>query len=140
MSTTAAGAFRLSRDQERAMPDSRFLVGVVGGAAALLVLGGLGTRLVSGTESTTELNQFDTVTVGGHKALAPDIVSGRTHSKYHPLPWVGVKVRAFCPTGLKAVTGTTIICKGKRNDGTTVDIPVTVTRVTDSHITWKFNR
>jgi hypothetical protein len=28
------------------MPDGRFLVGVVAGAAAVLVLGGLGTRLL----------------------------------------------------------------------------------------------
>jgi hypothetical protein len=96
--------------------------------------------LVSGTESTTELNQFDTVTVDGHKALAPNIVAGRTQSKYHPLPWVGVKVHVSCPTGLKAVAGTTITCTGEKNDGTTIDIPVTVTQVTDSHITWKFQR
>jgi hypothetical protein len=122
------------------MPDSKFHVGVVGGAAVVLVLGGLGTRLASGTESTTELDQFDTVLVDGHKALAPDIVAGRTQSKYHPLPWVGVKVGVSCPTGLKAVADTTITCTGRRNDGTTVDIPVTVTKVTDSHLTWKFQR
>ncbi|MEV0226288.1 DUF4333 domain-containing protein [Streptomyces sp. NPDC050704] len=122
------------------MLDTKFVVGVVGGATAVLVLGGLGTHRFSGTESTTELDQFDTVMVDGHKALAPDIVAGRTQSKYHPLPWVGVKVSVSCPTGLKAITGTTLTCTGKRNDGTTIDIPVTVTKVTDSHITWKFQR
>ncbi|MEU1481258.1 DUF4333 domain-containing protein [Streptomyces sp. NPDC001668] len=122
------------------MPDSRYLVGVVGGAAAVLVLGGIGTRLASGTESTTELDEFDTMVVDGHKALEPRIVAGRTQSKYHPLPWVGERVRVSCPTGLKNVVGTTIICTGQKNDGTTIDIPVTVTRVTESHITWKFAR
>ncbi|MGW7204239.1 hypothetical protein [Streptomyces sp. NPDC054837] len=29
------------------MPDSRFLLGVVGGVAAVLVLGGIGTHLLS---------------------------------------------------------------------------------------------
>lgn len=105
-----------------------------------LALGVLGTLLLSGTESTTELSQYDTVTVDGHKALAPNIVAGRTQSKYHPLPWVGAQVHVSCPTGLKAVTGTTITCTGKRNNGTTVDIPVTVIKATDSHITWKFER
>ncbi|MFD5161786.1 DUF4333 domain-containing protein [Streptomyces hawaiiensis] len=116
------------------------LVGVVGGAAVVLVLGGLATHVVSGTESTTEVNQFDTVLVDGHKALAPNIVAGRTQNKYNPLPWVGVKVHVSCPTGLKAVAGTTLTCIGKRNFGTTMDIPVTVTNVTNSHITWKFHR
>ena len=83
------------------MPDSKFLVGAVGGAAAVLLLGGLGTRLASGTESTTELNQYDTVT---------------------------------------AVTGAGLVCTGRKNDGTTVDIPVTVINATDTHITWKFRR
>jgi hypothetical protein len=122
------------------MPDTRFLVGAVAGAAAVLLLGGLGTRLASGTESTTELNRYDTVTVDGHKALAPNIVAGRTQGKYHPLPWVGVKVEVSCPKGLKAVTGTTLTCTGRKNDGTTVDIPVTVINATDTRITWKFGR
>jgi hypothetical protein len=80
------------------------------------------------------------VTVDGHKALAPKIVAGRTQSRYHPLPWVGVEVRVSCPTGLKGVPGTTLTCTGKRNDGTGIDIPVTVIRATDTHITWKFER
>ncbi|MEV0639365.1 DUF4333 domain-containing protein [Streptomyces sp. NPDC050619] len=122
------------------MPDSKFLIGVVGGAAAVLLLGGLGTRLVSGTESTTPLDRFDTVSVDGHKALAPNIVAGRTQSKYHPVPWVGVKVEVSCPAGLKAIAGTTITCTGRKNDGTTIDIPVTATKATDTHITWKFER
>lgn len=122
------------------MPDSRYLVGLVGGAAAVLVLGGIGTRAVSGTESTTELDEFDTVVVDGHKALAPNIVAGRTQSKYHPLPWVGERVEVSCPTGLKSVVGATVTCTGRRNDGTTVAIPVTVTRVDGSRVTWKFAR
>jgi len=90
------------------MPDSRFLVGVVGGAAFVLLVGGLGTRLIARTESTTGLDRYDTVVVDGHKALAPNIVAGRTQSLYHPLPWVGVKVEVSCPTGLKSVAGATL--------------------------------
>jgi hypothetical protein len=122
------------------MPDSRFLVGVAAGAATVLVLGTLGTRLLSGTESTTGLDRYDTVTVGGHRALAPDVVAGRTQSLYHPLPWVGAAVEVSCPTGLRAVTGAALTCTGEKNDGTTVDIPVRVVRATDTHITWKFER
>lgn len=122
------------------MPDSRYLVGVIAGAAAVFVLGGILTRAVSGTESTTELDEFDTVLVDGHKALAPNIVAGRTQSKYHPLPWVGVRVDVSCPAGLKNIVGASVTCTGKRSDGTTVDIPVTVTRVAGARITWKFTR
>lgn len=122
------------------MPDSRFLLGVVSGAALVLVLGGVGTRLASTTESTTRLDRFDTVTVDGHKALAPNIVAGRTESLYHPLPWVGTKVTVSCPAGLKAVAGATLTCTGRRNDGTTIDIPVRVISATDTRITWKFER
>ncbi|WP_405835401.1 DUF4333 domain-containing protein [Streptomyces sp. NBC_01518] len=122
------------------MPDTKFLVGVVGGAATVLVLGGFWTHTVSDTRSTTELNAYDTVIVDGHKALAPNIVAGRTQSKYHPLPWVGMKMHVSCPTGLKAVAGTTMTCTGRRNDATAVDIPVTVIKVAGSHIIWKFDR
>jgi hypothetical protein len=122
------------------MPDTRYPLGAAGGAAAVLLLGALGTRLASGTESTTGLTPDDTVTVDGHKALAPNIVAGRTQSKYHPLPWVGTKVDVSCPKGLKAVTGTTLTCTGRKSDGTTIDIPVTVINATDTHITWKFGR
>ena len=122
------------------MPDSKFLVGFVGGAAAVLVLGGLATQLISREESTTTLDAYDSVLVDGQKALAPDIVAGRTESLYHPLPWVGVKVHVSCPEGLKAQAGATLTCTGRRTDGTTLDIPVTVVRVTDTHLTWKFER
>lgn len=122
------------------MPDSRFLVGVVGGAAVVLLVGGLGTRLISRTESTTRLDRYDTVVVDGRRALAPNIVAGRTQSLHHPLPWVGVKVEVSCPTGLKAVAGTNLTCAGREDDGSTLDIPVTVISATDSHITWKFRR
>lgn len=122
------------------MLDTRFVVGVVGGAAAVLALAGLGTRLVSTAESTTRLDKYDTVPVDGHKALKPKIVAGRTQSRYHPLPWVGMTVQVSCPGALTAVAGTTMTCTGRRNDGTTVDIPVTVLKATDSSITWKFER
>ncbi|MES5819372.1 DUF4333 domain-containing protein [Streptomyces sp. RG80] len=122
------------------MPDARFLVGVVGGAAAVLIIGGTATHLLSGTESTTRLDVDTVVTVDGHRALAPNIVAGRTQSLYHPLPWVGEKVQVSCPEGLKAIKGATLTCTGRRTDGTTLDIPVTVVKATDTNITWKFSR
>jgi hypothetical protein len=119
----------------------KFLVGAVGGAVAVVAAFGVGTHLLSGTESTTGLDQYDTASVGGHRALAGDIVAARTQSKYHPLPWVGTKVRdVACPTGLKAVAGATVTCTGRKSDGTSVDIPVTVVRATSNSVTWKFER
>lgn len=119
------------------MSDRRILVGVAGGAASMLALDALGTHLLSGTESTTEL---DTVTLDGQKALSAEIVAGRIESRYYPLPWVGQQVRVFCPAALKAVADATITCTGRRNNGTTVEIPVTVTKATESRLTWKFDR
>lgn len=123
------------------MQRSKFLVGLVGGAAAVVALGGLGTYLLSGTESTTHLDSYSTVKVDGHKALAARIVSGRTESKYHPLPWVGRKVSGVtCPSGLKAVAGASITCTGKTGDGKSIDIPVSVVKATATSVTWKFER
>jgi hypothetical protein len=123
------------------MQRSKFLVGLVGGTTAVVALGGLGTYLLSGTESTTGLDAYTTVEVDGHKALSARIVSGRTESKYHPLPWVGQKLSGVtCPSGLKAVTGASITCTGRTDDGKNVDIPVPVVKVTNDSITWKFER
>ncbi|MFF3849075.1 DUF4333 domain-containing protein [Streptomyces sp. NPDC002328] len=119
----------------------KFLVGVVGGVAAIVAVGALGTHLLSGTESTTELDGLSTVTVGGHKALAANIAAGRIQSKFHPLPWIGDKLTdVTCPTGLKAVAGATLTCVGKTGDGARVDIPVTVVKATGDSVTWKFER
>jgi hypothetical protein len=119
----------------------KFLVGAVGGAAAVAAVFGVGTHLLSGTESTTGFDDRSAVSVGGHKALSADIVAGRTASLYHPLPWVGEKVSGVtCPTGLKAVTGATVTCTGKKSDGKTVEIPVTVVKATVDSVTWKFER
>ncbi|MGI5459851.1 DUF4333 domain-containing protein [Streptomyces sp. CA-249302] len=120
---------------------NKFLVGAVGGATAVVALGGLGTYLLSGTESTSELDHYSTAEVDGHKALAARIVEGRTQSKYHPLPWVGRKVTdVSCPTGLKAVAGASVTCVGRTGDGKSVTIPVSVVKATDSSVTWKFER
>ncbi|MFE6822244.1 DUF4333 domain-containing protein [Streptomyces sp. NPDC057690] len=120
---------------------SKFLVGAVGGATAVVALGGLGTYLLSGTESTSQLDEYSTAQVGGHKALAANIVAGRTESKYHPLPWVGKDVSGVtCPTGLKAVAGTSVTCTGKTGDGKNVDIRVSVVKATSQSVTWKFER
>ncbi|MFC4506906.1 MULTISPECIES: DUF4333 domain-containing protein [Streptomyces] len=122
------------------MPDTRFLVGFAGGAAAVLAAFGVVTHFIARTESTTTLDRYDTVLVDGHRALAPNIVAGRTESLYHPLPWVGTDVRVSCPTGLTAVEGTRITCTGRRTDGTTVDIPVRVVEVAGARLTWRFER
>lgn len=122
------------------MSDRRFLVGVAGGVTLMFAVGALVTYLMSGTESTTGLDQYDSVILDGRKALKPTIVAGRIEGLYHPLPWVGQEVRVTCPTALKAVVGTTITCTGRRNDGTTVRIPVTVIKATESSLTWKFSR
>ncbi|MGW0332861.1 DUF4333 domain-containing protein [Streptomyces sp. NPDC003011] len=119
----------------------RFLVGALGGAVAVTAVFAVGTHLLSGTESTTGLDRHDTVSVGGHKALAGTIVAARTQSKYHPLPWVGDKVTdVTCPTGLKAVAGATLTCTGTKSGGAAVDIPVTVVRATSDSVTWTFER
>ncbi|MGN9757976.1 DUF4333 domain-containing protein [Streptomyces sp. SD31] len=123
------------------MQRSKFLVGVVGGVTAVVALGGLGTYVLAGTESTSRLDEYSTASVDGHKALAANIVAGRTQSKIHPLPWVGEKVSGVtCPTGLKAVAGATLTCTGKKSDGTTVDIPVRVTKADAKSVTWTFER
>ncbi|MFD3501382.1 DUF4333 domain-containing protein [Streptomyces sp. NPDC058678] len=117
------------------------ILGVVVGAAAVLVPLLLFTHRISRTESTTGLDRHSAETIDGHKALRPDIVAGRTLSMYHPLPWVGTPVKDMsCPTGLKAVTGTRLTCHGTRNDGSLIDVPVTVLSVTGDSITWQFDR
>ncbi|KMS76191.1 hypothetical protein ACM01_05605 [Streptomyces viridochromogenes] len=123
------------------MQSNRFAIGVAGGVTAVVALGGLGTWLFSGTESTSGLDDHSTATVGGHRALAEWVVAGRTESKYHPLPWVGDKLTGVsCPTGLKAVAGASIICTGKKSDGEVVRIPVRVTQADAKSVTWKFER
>lgn len=123
------------------MQRSKFLVGVVAGATTVVALGGLGTCLLSGTESTSGLDEAGTASVDGHRALAAWVVAGRTASKYHPLPWVGDKLSGVtCPTGLKAVAGATVTCTGKKADGKTVEIPVRVTKADARSVTWKFER
>jgi hypothetical protein len=120
---------------------SKYLVGAVGAVAGAAAVFGLGSHFLAGTESNTSLDTQTTASVGGHKALAAYVVEGRTQSKYHPLPWVGVKVTdVSCPSGLKAVTGATLTCTGTRSGGGTVDIPVTVVKASDTSVTWKFDR
>ncbi|MFI8890193.1 DUF4333 domain-containing protein [Streptomyces paradoxus] len=123
------------------MRRNTFLVSCVGGAVALVAAGAVGTHLLAGTESTSELDRHSSVTVDGHRALSADIVAGRTASRYHALPWVGRKVTdVSCPTGLKAVAGAMITCTGKGGDGRNVDIPVRVVRADSHSVTWTFQR
>ncbi|MFF1720473.1 DUF4333 domain-containing protein [Streptomyces sviceus] len=120
------------------MQRSECLLGVVGGATAVVAVGGVDTYLLSGTQSTSGLDEHTMVTVDGHKALSARIVAGRTQD--NPLPWVGKKVTdVSCPTGLKAVVGATITCTG-RSDAKDVPIPVSVVNADATSVTWKFER
>ncbi|WP_328770179.1 hypothetical protein [Streptomyces sp. NBC_00286] len=117
------------------------LVSLVGGAAAVVAVGGIGTYLLAGTESTTALDHPTMeAKVNGHKALSGTIVGARTENKYHPLPWVGGDVSGVSCPDLKAVTGTKVTCTGKGEDGKKVSIPVSVVKASDSSVTWKFER
>lgn len=117
------------------------ILGVVVGAVAVLGPVLLLTHEVSATQSTTGLDHYSAVTIDGHWVLKSNIVAGRTLSMYHPLPWVGTSLTDMsCPTGLKAVAGTRLTCHGTRGDGSLVDVPVKVVAVTDSSVTWKFDR
>ncbi|WP_338681291.1 DUF4333 domain-containing protein [Streptomyces acidiscabies] len=123
------------------MQRDRFVISLVGCATAAVAVGAVGTHLLSGTQSTTGLNARSAVRVNGYPALPKDIAEGRIQSRYHPLPWVGDKLKGVnCPTGLKAVAGATITCRGERNDGRSVEIPVRVVKATTSSVTWKFER
>ncbi|AOR30683.1 hypothetical protein BFF78_06140 [Streptomyces fodineus] len=120
---------------------SRFVIGIIGSAVAVTVLGAVGTHVIADPESTSRLDVDSTVNVGGQKALAADVVESRTEHRYHPLPWVGTKLSGVtCPTGLKAVAGASITCTGRKPDGSAVRIPVRVRRATDSTVTWIFDR
>lgn len=123
------------------MQQRRFVIGVIGGLTAVVAVGAVATHVLANPESTSALDAHSTVSVDGHKALAANIVAGRTQSRYHPLPWVGDKVSdVSCPMGLKAVAGAGITCTGKKSDGRTVDIPVSVVKASGSSVTWKFER
>ncbi|MDX3382152.1 DUF4333 domain-containing protein [Streptomyces niveiscabiei] len=123
------------------MQRSKFVIGLVGCATAAVAVGAVGTHLLSGTQSTTGLDERSAVRVNGYPALSKNVVEGRIQSRNHPLPWVGAKLRGVsCPTGLKAVAGATITCRGEKNDGRTVEIPVSVVKATPSSVTWKFER
>ncbi|MFF5359843.1 hypothetical protein ACFY4I_10675 [Streptomyces scabiei] len=111
------------------------IIGVA--VAAVAVGGGALTYAMSGTESTTPLDEYTTVTVDGQKALSGRIVTGRTASKYSPLPWIGAGTGVVRCPDLKAVAGTEVTCRAQDGDGKDVSVPVTV--VADS-ITWKFER
>ncbi|MDX3517869.1 hypothetical protein [Streptomyces scabiei] len=114
---------------------------VIGGAvAALAVGGGALTYAMSGTESTTGLDEYTTVTVDGQKALSGRIVTGRTASKYSPLPWIGAGTNIVKCPALKAVVGTEVRCLAKDGDGKDLSVPVTVVEADASSITWKFER
>ncbi|WP_060882430.1 hypothetical protein [Streptomyces caniscabiei] len=115
---------------------------LVAGAAvaAVAVGGGALTYAFSGTESTTGLDRFNTVTVDGQKALSGNIVAGRTESKYSPLPWIGGETPGLTCPDLKVVAGTEVTCTGRDGDGKDISVPVTVVKADASSVTWKFER
>lgn len=115
----------------------------IGVAAAVVVgVGAVVTATLGGTETTTGLDSGTTVTVDGTPALKSDIVAGRTQSRYHVLPWLGTAITGTtCPAGLKAEVGAAITCTAKEKDGgAEVKIPVTVTQVSGTALTWRFDR
>ena len=113
---------------------------------AALVFAGLATGIVathvaSDTASTTTLGQSGAVQVDGKPALDGTLVAGQIVAKYHPLPWVGTKLRAAtCPTGLPARVGASFTCVGTSTSGAHVKIPVHVTSVSGTDVTWSFDR
>lgn len=114
---------------------------ITGAVIAAAAVGGSAlTYALSGTESTTRLNQFDTVRTDGAKALSGKIVAGRTASKYGPLPWVGTALSDVQCPDLKAAPDTKVICTAKDGDGKALSIPVTVVKASDTEVTWKFER
>ncbi|PKW11316.1 protein of unknown function [Streptomyces sp. 1222.5] len=120
---------------------SRFVVGFLGAVLAAVVVWAVGTHLLADAATTSELDGHSTVTVDGRRALAPDVVANRTRDRFHPLPWVGTEISAVsCPAGLPARRGATLTCTGRKADGTTVRIPVRVTKVTATSMTWVFGR
>lgn len=108
--------------------------------AAVAVGGGALTYAMSGTESTTRLDESTTVTVDGQKALSGDVVTGRTTSMYSPLPWIGGDTDIVKCPDLKAVAGAKVMCAAKDGDGKDLSIPVTVVEADASSVTWKFER
>lgn len=114
---------------------------VIGVTGVAIVAGGAGvTYAFSGTQSTTGLDRYTTVTVDGRQALSARILEGRIQSKYQPLPWIGRDIGAVsCPSGLKAVKGASLTCTGKA-DGERVEIPVSVDKASSTSITWQFER
>ncbi|MDW8807051.1 hypothetical protein P1P68_20245 [Streptomyces scabiei] len=90
--------------------------------------------------ATTRLDESTTVTVDGQKALSGRIVTGRTASKYSPLPWIGAGTAIVKCPALKAVAGTEVTCLAKDGDGKDLSIPVAVAEADATSITWKFER
>jgi len=105
---------------------------------AAVAVGAALTVALSGTESTTRLDEYSTRTVQGQKALMKNIVEGRTLSKYHPLPWVRMKITDMaCPSDLVAVAGTTMTCSAA-GGGKSIPVRVSVVKADAGRVTWKF--
>ncbi|MCF0077397.1 DUF4333 domain-containing protein [Streptomyces lomondensis] len=125
-----------------------FLVGAVGGVAAMAAVGGLVTWLAAAKD--VQHTTIDTmpralyVKVDGRPAIAKTILQARIEGWYHPLPWLGRDIGdVSCPAPLKAVAGATGTCTA-RADGDRISIPVRVIKVEGDpatpRVTWKFER
>ncbi|MDQ1015252.1 DUF4333 domain-containing protein [Streptomyces afghaniensis] len=125
-----------------------FLVGAVGGVAAMAAVGGVITSLLAGKDvQHTTIDPYPGqphVKVDGHPAVAKTILESRIQGWYHPLPWVGQRIdRVSCPAHLKAVPGATETCTARAGNER-VSIPVRVIEVEGDpdarRVTWKFAR
>ncbi|GGW50205.1 DUF4333 domain-containing protein [Streptomyces caelestis] len=125
-----------------------FLVGAVGGVAAMAAVGGVLTHLLAAKDvqhTTIDPHPGQPhVKVDGHPAVERTILQARIEGWYHPLPWVGKDIdEVSCPAHLKAVAGATGTCTA-RAGGERVSIPVRVIKVEGNpatpRVTWKFER
>jgi hypothetical protein len=124
------------------IPTSRYTA--VGAALVFagLASGIVATHMASDTASTTTLDQqTSAVHAAGAPELSGTIIAGQIVGKYHPLPWVGTKLRtATCPSGLQARVGASITCVGSSGSGAPIKIPVHVTAISGTNVTWTFDR
>jgi hypothetical protein len=122
-------------------PTSRYTA--VGAALVFagLATGIVATHTVSGTASTSTLDHTSPIRVDGMPTLDGKLVAEQIVDKYHPLPWVGTKLRSVgCPAHLQARVGASITCVGSGGSGGRIKIPVHVTAISGSDVTWSFDR
>lgn len=98
------------------------------------------TRLLNTTKSTTALDRYRSVEIEGDTVPLGNIVAGRVHARFHPLPWLGTRItEAERPGPLAAKVGAELTCAARAGDRQ-VAIPVSALDVADGNITWIFER